>query len=255
MMKVKKFFIAALAGFLVFYLSLFITLVAGQQIRDYFFREFAYQAVTKRIIGKAESDSAKAVLLYNYVSRNISAPMAGEVITDENPFETLVKGAGSCDQQSNLLITLAGVGGIKGRLVFLYGNDNISHHSVCELELENKYRMFDPFYTQVLLTSENKLAGIDDIQEQNILPGMERNELPLDYFSIFEKENPYRVFLTNELPLTKNFARKAVGAWYFLFDGFLLRAYTKAYLFTDKAGDGREKRIRKLLFSTSPAFL
>lgn len=247
-MKIKSLTIALVSLGGLFILSMFISLAGGETVRNYFFRELAYQIIVEKTTQKAENDSAKAMLLYHFVRTTVLKPDTNELTADKNPFETLRYGKGSCDQQANLLITLAGICGLKGQLVFLFGNDSVSRHSVCELQIGGDYVMFDTFYGQVLETPDKRIAGIDDIQKNNFIKPEKSIAPPAHYFQLFDKVNPYRVFMNNEIKPHKLLLRKTVAIWYSLFNGKVLKTYLQGYFYCDKTNKTEQQRINFLLF-------
>ena len=109
-------------------------------------RQSYYNNIYHNICSKNDSDSLKIIKCFEYVANNIEAP--GHFIQTKglNPKQIIEKGYGSCDQQSNLLITILEKGGFPGKLVFLFDNDSISLHSVCEIKIGDRSIMLDPFY-------------------------------------------------------------------------------------------------------------
>ena len=243
--KLMKYKIVLIILF--FCLLPFISLFLGTKIRDFCFRELSYRVLYNKLTEGCVGDSVKIMKLYEFVIENSSVPPRSYKFKDVNPFEILKDGIGFCDQQANLLITLAGIGGIKGNLVFLYGYDSVSHHSVCELELNDKFRMFDPFYKMFFLTNSNTLASFNDIQNGKIKFPQNSSLLPREYFKLFEKQYPKKIFMTNNISTSKKVMRKITSIWYSIFGGVLLKPYIYSYFIFDNSNEINKKRIMKIL--------
>ena len=233
---------------LCFCLIPFLSLFAGKKIRDFCFREISYQILFDKATAGYEGDSAKSIQLYKFVNENVSVPNENFIAKDDNPFDIIIDGVGYCDQQANILITLACVGGIKGNLVFLYGFDSVSHHSVCELKINGKYRMFDPFYKLFFLTKSHNMAGINDIQKGNLMGLTDISSMPKNYFRLFEAKYPNRIFISNNFSFSKKVFRKILRTWHLVFSNFSLKPYIHAYFIFDNSNELKKKRIKKLLY-------
>lgn len=231
---------------LCFFLIPFLSLFVGKKIRDFCFREISYQILFDKATAGQESDSAKSVQLFKFVNENVSVPNENFNVNDDNPFNIIIEGTGYCDQQANVLITLASVGGIKGNLLFLYGYDSVSHHSVCELKINGKYRMFDPFYKLLLLTKNHEMASFDDIQKGNLKCQPKSSLMPRNYFRLFEKKYPRRIFISNNFSVSKKVIRKIFKSWFSVFR-FALKPYIHTYFIFDNSNELKKKRIIKLL--------
>tara|TARA_B100000768_G_C11261561_1_gene368992 strand:+ start:1029 stop:1694 length:666 start_codon:yes stop_codon:yes gene_type:complete len=159
-------------------------------------RQLYYNNIYHNICSKNDSDSLKIIKCFEYVANNIEAP--GHFIQTKglNPKQIIEKGYGSCDQQSNLLITLLEKGGFPGKLVFLLDNDSISLHSVCEIKIGDRNIMLDPFYKVFFYNKNRKMASLSDISIGNIINQSE-SSVPRNYLELFNKEYPKKIFRIN----------------------------------------------------------
>ncbi len=159
-------------------------------------RQLYYNNIYHNICSKNDSDSLKIIKCFEYVANNIEAP--GHFIQTKglNPKQIIEKGYGSCDQQSNLLITLLEKGGFPGKLVFLFDNDSISLHSVCEIKIGDRNIMLDPFYKVFFYNKNRKMASLSDISIGNIINQSE-SSVPRNYLELFNKEYPKKIFRIN----------------------------------------------------------
>ena len=159
-------------------------------------RQLYYNNIYHNICSKNDSDSLKIIKCFEYVANNIEAP--GHFIQTKglNPKQIIEKGYGSCDQQSNLLIILLEKGGFPGKLVFLFDNDSISLHSVCEIKIGDRNIMLDPFYKVFFYNKNRKMASLSDISIGNIINQSE-SSVPRNYLELFNKEYPKKIFRIN----------------------------------------------------------
>ena len=159
-------------------------------------RQLYYNNIYHNICSKNDSDSLKIIKCFDYVANNIEAP--GHFIQTKglNPKQIIEKGYGSCDQQSNLLITILEKGGFPGKLVFLFDNDSISLHSVCEIQIGDRSIMLDPFYKVFFYNKNRKMASLSDISSGNII-NQSKSSVPKNYLELFNKEYPEKIFRIN----------------------------------------------------------
>ncbi len=245
-----KFFKWLLAFLLLFSLVPFICLCSGTKNRETFFREISYRIIYDHLAENSKDDSSKAIHIFNLIHQNVSDAPKSLSPKDSSPFDIIIDSVGFCDQQANLMMTIAGIGGIKGNLIFLNGFDCISHHAVCELKIDGKYRMFDPFYNQILTKKNNEIASLKDIQNGNEKQPKNISLLPKEYFKWFEKKYPYKIAMTNETPLIKKIARVGINTWYKLFGKVLLKPFISAYFILDNVSEIKKNRITRLLINS-----
>ena len=159
-------------------------------------RQLYYNNIYHNICSKNDSDSIKIIKCFEYVANNIEAP--GHFIQTKglNPKQIIKKGYGSCDQQSNLLITILEKGGFPGKLVFLFDSDSISLHSVCEIQIGDRSIMLDPFYKVFFYNKNRKMASLSDISSGNII-NQSKSSVPKNYLELFNEEYPEKTFRVN----------------------------------------------------------
>jgi len=244
----KKIILYTLVALVCFSITPFITFFLGAKYRKSCFIEISYRVLFDKLTNDCGVDSTRALRIYEFVINNISVPQQNFQSRDENPFDIILDGFGYCDQQANALISLAGMAGIKGNLIFLYGSDSISRHSVCELKIKDKYIMFDPFYDQLFLTINNNLASIDDIQNGNIKYPQDSSSIPKRYFRLFEKKYPYKIFMTNKISFSKRVVRNFIDGWCNIFGEVLLKPYLFLYFIWDNSNERERNKIKKLLY-------
>ena len=214
--------------------------------------EVMYEKSTKN----CESDSSKVLALFNFVTSELITPDEKHKPKDLSPFEILKYKYAWCDQQSYVLSSLARLANIDGRIIFLYGNDTISRHTVCELKVKGKYRVFCPLFHKVFYTKQMNLASINDVQNDNLIDrkitiskGFNFNEK--SYYELFSRKIPYKVFNTNKKnPSTENsFGDLYFKKWYSVFGDFGLKPYIYLMFKLSHTSVSDQKRINELLFN------
>jgi len=83
----------------------------------------------------------------------------------------------------------------------LRGYESVSHHTVCDIYIDSKYRIFDPDFGFVFYI-QRQIAAFDDIQQRRfeiesqkmkalqILAGFK----PADYLRLYDSNYNYTVF-------------------------------------------------------------
>jgi hypothetical protein len=177
--------------------------------------------MTKKIIQENNSKLSNAVMIYKFISKNVSKPEVNKKSIDTNPLETLFKGTGSCDQQADLMITIARFLGIKGYLIFLYNeNSKISNHSICVLRINKKLILFDTFYKNIFFV--HSFFNLKNINEK-LLP------LKINIIYSFKNKqliyNRFKVFKNNKISKSLYIFRIYTRFWTNIFDKTLLKYY------------------------------
>jgi hypothetical protein len=241
--KIKFKFLVIICLFII--LLPFATLIIGHRIRNFCFREIAYSMITKKIINENNSELSKAVIIYKFISNNVSKPEMNKKSIDTTPLETLFKGIGSCDQQADLMITIARFLGIKGYLIFLYNqNSKISNHSSCVLSINKKLILFDTFYKNIFF-----------VHSFFNLKNMDKKSLPLEINTIysFKKKqliyNRFKVFKNNKISKSLYIFRIYTRFWTNVFDKTLLKYYLSFFIKIENISKIKEEKILKILFN------
>ena len=136
---------------------------------------------------------------------------------------------GSCDQQAHLLISLAALKGIEGRIIFLFGADSITHHSVAELKIDNNWAMFDPFYDFVYIQKDSQIASVEYLVENDIEFSDLEKISALAYAKLFDKQYPYQVYQTKPDDWKAVFTRKLILFNYAIFGEMFVKAWVEMY--------------------------
>ncbi len=245
--------------FLIFLIVAPFTLLLGPtQLRDYIHRELVYKAIADKVTQGTKSDKEKALKLSYYVHTHLFTP-AGAKVVDMHPMNDLLRGIGWCDQQANTFITLARKVNIKGRLIFLRGYDMISHHSVCDLYLEEEYRIFDPYLGVTFLNEEGKIATFADIQNEDrtvkskqfeaLCLFQKDDQLLADFFRLFEPTHAPTIFRDNfSSDLKRRLLSGLADFYYDVFGNLFLITFQECYFKLADIGPFLKARFEHLAF-------
>ena len=121
-------------------------------------------------------------------------------------------------------------GNFESNLVHLYGYDDVSHHTVCEIKIANKFLLFDPFHRLFFKDTKGDLATITDIQNNTFTTLPTNPELPAGYLKLFAKKHPYRIHRRNNI-------HKKIDGWYYLHKDYFLKPYLQLYFFLEKTSN------------------
>ncbi|MBL7068277.1 MAG: transglutaminase domain-containing protein [Candidatus Omnitrophica bacterium] len=219
--KIRILCVALMVLFVIFILAPFLMLLGPDRFRDYIHRELVYEVIVSKLTEGVKRDREKALILMDFVEAHVLPHPVGSRVIDKHPLNDLIRGMGSCDQMANTLITLARKANIKGRLIFLYGYDSVSHHSVCDLYIDGRFRIFDPFIGSVFVDKEDNMAGFRDMQNRGGEFSPMRNQKAMGALNRVEKiKSSYIEW--NKLPKEKS-------ADLDIFEDIYLRLYEPAY--------------------------
>lgn len=225
-------------SFFIFILIPFVPLFGPDLLRDYTHKELVYKVITSKLTNGNSSDREKSLKLFYYVHTHLFVPENVKTV-DKHPLNDLIRGIGRCDQQSNTLITLARKVSIKGRLIFLRGYDKVSHHSVSELYVDGKYRIFDPLYGYIFFTDGQNIATFSDIQNKKVEKRSEQFDAMLffnkeleanNYLRFYEAINKFIVFRTNfNKDLKRVLISGLIDFYYDIFGDLFLVSFQEFY--------------------------
>lgn len=175
------------------------------------YEQVLYKPLCDSLTKGLTTDEAKAISIFNYVANTCRQPQGKENPNYATPHEVLQHKVAACDQQVWLLMHLLMVEDINAQMVFLYGYDSISHHTVAAVELaEGMYAMLDPFYKLYFVNWAGNKATIDDIAKGNIQ--FANTTIPDKYLDLYEVKYPYKIHSDNTLSTTKKTLRALLFA-------------------------------------------
>lgn len=237
-----------------FYLLPFVFLLVGRSNIEH----LTFKIIAEKLTIDCENDSSKVIQLYNFVVNKMDYPDNQHDPKDISVYDLLIYKYAFCDQQANVLMSLARFKNIDGRIVFLYGIDSVSHHSVCELKVEGKYRMFGAYFNQMFYNKDSTLASVRDIQQNKII----KREVILpkrfnlssdDYFDLYDKKYPYRIFKYNDVHPTfrENIGYIILDSWHHVFGELGVIPYLNFYYMYENIPILKQNRLNELLLCKS----
>jgi hypothetical protein len=155
-------------------------------------RAVSFLLIAQKLKTKSADQTEMALNIYDYVREMINPPLQTEFINELHPFEVLKKGTGSCDQQAHVIIFIAQAAGLEGRMVFLYGQDGISRHTVTELKINDKWAMLDPYYAYYF-KSDGRILGVAEIADKKVVIDDGKNIDGATYTSYFNTNYPAKI--------------------------------------------------------------
>ena len=207
-------------------------------------------------VDKNQSDSLKALILFDYVVSRLKYPTKNHLPIDDNCFQILKYQFASCDQQSNVLIYLSSIAKMEGRLLFLYGSDSISHHSVAELKIGNSYRVFCPYFKKVFYNRKKNLATMTEIQHKNLID--QNITIPpkvyltqSEYYQLYDTLFSYKVFKDNREKLSKKEKgnRFYFDVWYSIVGDLGMKPLFSFICYYSKYTSKEKEILKNLIFS------
>lgn len=222
----KRILIALCSGIALLYALPFILYGLMPSTRHFMHGEAQFIPLCDSLTQGVKTDSAKAMALFNYVAKTCKQPAAGENPKYDFVDEVFEHKTASCDQQVWLLMSLLRVENINAQMVFLYGNDSISRHTVIDVKTTpGNYIMLDPFYNLYFLDGAGKhIASIGDIMKGFISPA--NRPIPPNYFDLYGTKYEFKYHSDNTLSTTKKIVRTLLYADYYIFGKVFTDVFT-----------------------------
>ncbi len=101
------------------------------------------------------------------------------------PLESLIYGEAYCDFQARTLNMLLTAAGIRSRYAMLLDKNGISPHTLNEVYLNKKWRVFDPAFNIIFKDTDGQMATLEQLSEQpdiitNNIRVMAKNEIDVN---------------------------------------------------------------------------
>lgn len=233
--------------------SPFLPLLGPTQLRDYMYRELAYKVIVENLVSESDTDVEKSLKIQNWVFQT-EYPVDRFEIIDGSALLDFLKGVGFCDKLSKGVINLTKKLNIDGRVTSLYGSYKVSHHTVAELEIDGKYKVFDPFFNTTFYKADNKLASFSDLQNGDVRYAVNERayriiDIEPTYFKYYHDKYPPRLLAGSH---SRNWLKvalsKLVDFYYDGFGNYFLLSFEKVYFMLDGAGLLTKARMKRLTF-------
>lgn len=220
--------ISVFIAIVLFFCLPYLFLLSSKQTSDFFYRNLRLKEIADSLQRDHHHDLDKAQAIYRFVEKNITQPKPDDEIIDIHPIEVLNLGYGSCDQQAHLMVLLGEQMNINGHIVFLKGYDSISHHSVAELYIDERWMMFDPFYKVNFLEKQMKLGVADLCLQPNLIYHTTLID-SLTYAKLFQTTFPFQIFEPKPLQRKVKIALKLIFLHESIFGALFSNPWKKCY--------------------------
>lgn len=212
-------------------------------------------SIANKVTKTATTQEEKAISIYNYIRKHIHKPGYSEIYYSNilgQSCKYLIARRAYCDNQCNELLEIAYYANMYGRLVFLFGQESESKHTVCELKVNNKFVLLDPYYGILVRNHENKLIGLKEITiNQSIFLNsiFPKTFTQKKYMQLFGLKFPYKIIKNNQPHKTKEEISliSIYKYWYAIF-GETHRKHLFAYYYKVNRVNKEDQRRINLLF-------
>ncbi len=147
--------------------------------------------VNNKITSKCKTELEKANALFLFTCNSIKTPIYNTYTKSNNGYHLMLSDSLWCDEQCVLLTSLTEFSSIKGRLIFLKGTNQTSKHTVCELFVNNKFYMFDPFYQLKSTMNVEEISTTKNLKKNNLDQKLYTGKFPHTYGNL--KITSYRI--------------------------------------------------------------
>jgi transglutaminase-like putative cysteine protease len=215
---------------LLFYILPFTVFLTSRQSPKALYHFIRIQESIDALALQGKTEPEKAVILCEYVGAKVRNHKAGDQIDDISAYEILEKGYGACDQKALVLVALAEQAGIEGHLVYLFGYDSVSHHTVAELKINHSWAMLDPYFQHQLWISATTIASVQDIVDKKV----KAVSLPLidsaNYARLFDVRYPYKVIPREKLGIKTRLDMHIMKLSYAIYGHYMATPWISIYL-------------------------
>ena len=237
-----------------FLFSPILSLFLSEPLRDHTYRQIAMHIVAlKETKGLNDSESISK-RLFHYVVRNTIVNPGNLVPYEDKALGYLVNGYEFCDYDAEILAALCAEKGLNARYCMLMDGNGVSPHTIVEVEIGGKWRVFDPTEGNYYTNSQGQLATLEELSDNpSIIFNHKRficlkNNFPDRYNSLI---NTYKsIFPFREKPQRSSSKVKKIMPpdrlayfYYSIFKGLFLFPYQELYLKKKTAGMQDEDRL------------
>ncbi|NQT22575.1 MAG: transglutaminase domain-containing protein [Candidatus Omnitrophica bacterium] len=138
--------------------SLFIkTIPLYVKICGFFYRDYEYYALAKRLTTGRKTDLEKINAIYGWTIHNIKKQPQGFPVTDDHIWNIIIKGYGTTGQMADVFTTLASYSGFESFFYKVKTEDNTKYLILAFVKVQNKWHAFD-VYNNISFIDENKYS-------------------------------------------------------------------------------------------------
>jgi len=151
--------------FLAIFLAPFTSLVLSGSLRDHTYRELIMHVIAVQETRGLSSKSDIAKKLFYYTAKNTLLNPGDVLPYEEKDLGYLINGLVFCDYQADILANLCAQRGIPARYCMLKDKTGVSPHTLTEIFLDGKWRVFDPAQICYYSTATGELATLQDLSQ------------------------------------------------------------------------------------------
>lgn len=152
-----------------FLLAPFTSLILSNSLREHAYREIMMHVIAQEETKGLKSGLEIAKRLFYYTAKNTLLNPGDLLPYNEKSLGYLINGLVYCDYAADILATLCAHKGIPARYAMLMDKDGVSPHTITEIFLDGKWRVFDPAEICYYTTKSGKLATLEDLSENSDL--------------------------------------------------------------------------------------
>jgi|GEM_PF-1217770 len=155
-------------------------------------RDYHYKRLMREIIKDKNTDEAKILAIYKWVTENISGNIpSGWAIYDDHVLNIIIRRYGAPDQISDVLATLATYAGYPSIVYKVMPKNSDNKFYVTLVNLKGHFLIFDPYFKNYFIDRQKTVAAVEYIKANyphlvpvnpNVLAMKYRGISYIDYF-------------------------------------------------------------------------
>ena len=210
--------------------------------RKSYHEQFVYYVATEDCRKKAIALEEQVKLLMHEAKKLVRNPTKREDIKDVSRYSLIEAGYGYCDQQVSLFLAICRANNISGRPVYLYRENKVSHHAVCELFFDSSFHMIDPYNAFWFINKKGQIASMSEIGI-GAIDTAASGEIPEHAVKDFDGEIKWRMGKSVEASFQNAWQGKLMQLHYAIFGASFSRLWFA--IFDRRAGETLERIKRK----------
>jgi len=123
-----------------------------------------FKRTADRLVDGLQTDDERIDALVQWTHENVRPQFAApDRIVQDNAYRIVQRGFGFCDQDAHVFATLAHYAGYDVQLRFLVWPDGVSHHTVAEVKVGDRWIEADPWIGAVIRDGGGRAMTVDDL--------------------------------------------------------------------------------------------
>lgn len=181
-------FVFLFTGLLV---SPLVSLFLPQKLTQRTYQRLIFDVIVDSQTKGLRTDRDKALKLYKYV---VDHEFLQGTPYSCKPLQSLIDGQAWCDFQARTLNALLGQAGVESRYAMLLNKDNISNHTLNEVLIAKKWRVFDPALNIIYSDEKGDFATLKQLSDNPQLILNDRKMLALNVYDPFIHDDLAKTF-------------------------------------------------------------